>query len=88
MRLTQSDLGKLAVGARLGWNLAQYSDQHGLVLPGSIQLPGLYGRVARLASAKRPSRTKMIIFEREYWMSTYPGIKQGIGQRIAALLNS
>ena len=88
MRLTQSDLGKLAVGARLGWNLAQYSDQHGLVLPGSIQLPGLYGRVVRLASIKRPSRTKMIILEREYWMSTYPGINQSNGQRIAALLNS
>ena len=88
MRLIQPDLGKLAVGARLGWNLAQYSDQYGLLLPGSIQLPGLYGRVVRLASLKKPVRTKVTISEREYWMSTYPGISQSIGQRIAGLLNS
>jgi len=88
IRLIQPDLGKLVVGGRLGWNLAQYSDRYGLILPGSIQLPGLYGRVARLASAKPPVRTKMTIVEREYWMSSYPNINQVNGQRIAALLNS
>jgi hypothetical protein len=88
LQRVQQDLGKLVAGARRGWNLVQYSDEYGLVLPGSIQLPGLYGRVVSMASSKGLRATRMVIMDQECWMSTYSGIDRGLGERLAALLNN